>query len=89
MASQVNINFISDGFRQILTSDGVRSLVEETAKGIQSRANAKAPTDSDGFEVTTMVGGYGGGRWVSRVQAADYKAAEAEAEDKILTGSIR
>lgn len=89
MATQVKIEFNSDGFKQILMSDGVKALVEGEAAKIQAKANANLNADSDGYVVNVLPGNYGGGRWVAHVQAADYAAAEAEAEDKTLTKAVR
>lgn len=85
---QTTIEFNSDGFRQILLSDGVKSLVEGEAEKIQAKANANLSGDSEGYIVNTMYGNYGGGRWISNVQAADYQAALEEAEYKTLSGAV-
>ena len=45
--------------------------------------------DTDGFVVNTMMGNYGGGRWISNVQATDYEAAVAAAEDKVLDRAVK
>lgn len=88
--SEIKIEFYSEGFRQLLNSDGVRSLVQSTADDICARANANVgDIETDGYRVTTMQGGYGGGRWISHVQAADYAAAAAEAENKALTKAVK
>lgn len=84
----VRIQFNSDGFREILQSDGVRTLVEETAHNIQSRANGNLADSSDGYEVDVISGGYGGGRWVGFVASADAAAAAAEAEYKALSRAV-
>lgn len=83
----VRIEFNSDGFRALLESDGVQSLVSETADGIASRANANA--GGDGFVATTQRGGYGGGRWIGFVKSTTKDAAIAESENKALTRAIQ
>ncbi len=75
------IEFNSEGFKEILTGDGVKSLVSSTAQGIASRAGA-------GFEATTICGGYGGGRWVGFVSSTDAESAKAESEYKVLSGAV-
>lgn len=90
MAEEIKIEFISEGFRKILTSENVRALVEGEATKIQERANSMAGgRDTEGFVVNTMMGNYGGGRWISNVQAADYEAAVAAAEDKVLDRAVK
>ena len=79
--SQVRIKFNSDGFRQILVGDGVRSVVSDTTEGIASRAG-------DGFSSKTIMGGFGGGRWVGFAGSTDQASARAEAEDKVLSKAV-
>lgn len=89
MGANMHIKFISEGFRQILMSDGTRALVESQANAIRDAANATINGESEGFEVTVMQGNYGGGRWVAFVQTTDYESMKAESEYKALTGAIR
>lgn len=101
--SQMRLVFNSEGFRQILTSDGCHQLIAETTEQIRDRAVANyAAVDSnslaralnpngdpaDGIKASTMIGGYGGGRWLGFVSTADAYASAAEAEDKILTRAV-
>jgi len=89
MSSQMRIEFNSAGFREILLSDGVKTLVEETANGIRDRANANNTRGGEGFESHSMVGGYGGGRWVAFVSTTDRDSMIAEAEDKALSRAVK
>lgn len=82
------IEFLSEGFRQILLSEGCKNVVQQTAQEITDKANGNNTRGGDGFEATTKVGGYGGGRWIAFVSASDKKASEAEAEDKALTRAL-
>jgi hypothetical protein len=82
------IEFNSAGFRQILLSDGCRQVVQSTAEEICERANANNDRGGEGFTANTQVGGYGGGRWIGFVSAADKKASAAESEDKALTRAL-
>lgn len=88
MSKQMKIEFISAGFREILTSDGVKALVDDAASEIQSKANANLLEDSEGYEKTVMYGGYGGGRWVGFVQCTDRASCIAEAEYNALSGAV-
>lgn len=83
---QARIEFNSEGFRQILLSEGTKQLVEQTADGIRDRANASY--GGDGFESNVIVGNYGGGRYIGFVKATDKGSMIAESEDKALTGAI-
>lgn len=82
------IEFNSAGFRHILLSDGCRQVVQSTAEEICERANANNDRGGEGFTANTQVGGYGGGRWIGFVSAADKKASAAESEDKALTRAL-
>ena len=87
--SKVRIVFNSDGFREILQSAGVKSLVEETANGIQVKANANLAGESgEGYEASVISGGYGGGRWIGFVSSTDKASVEAESEDKALSRAV-
>lgn len=87
--------FNSDGFRQILTSDGCRDLIQTQTDAIREKAVANyaavAPRGvdaSEGIKASTQIGGYGGGRWLGFVSTTDSYAAAAEAEDKIITRAV-
>ena len=82
------IVFNSDGFRQLLLSDGVRELVQNTAEEICDKANGNNTRGGEGFVVRTQVGGYGGGRYVAFVSSTDKNSFIAESEDKALTGAL-
>lgn len=84
----VHLVFNSDGFRQILQSEGVHDLVQQTAEEIAEKANANNTRGGQGFEARTQIGGYGGGRYIGFVTTADNKAKIAESEDKALTRAL-
>lgn len=84
----IRLVFNSDGFRQILQSDGVHDLVQQTAEEIAEKANANNTRGGQGFEARTQIGGYGGGRYIGFVTTADNKAKIAESEDKALTRAL-
>jgi hypothetical protein len=92
---QTRIVFNSEGFRQILLSEGCHEVVQQTTEQIRDRAvqnyAAVSPTGVDadaGISANTQVGGYGGGRWIGFVSTADQYAAAAEAEDAVLTRAL-
>lgn len=86
MATRIVFN--SEGFREILLSEGCHELVQATADEIRDKANANNARGGEGFRATTQVGGYGGGRWIGFVSATDKKASAAESEDQALTRAI-
>ena len=89
MAKQVEIEFFSSGFEQILTSDGTMSAVQSAAGEIRTRANANNTHGGSGFYSGTRVGkAYGSQRALGFVYSSDKKSATAEAEDKALSGAV-
>lgn len=81
MTLRIEIEHKSDGWREVLFSQGVSSLVTSTANGIAARAG-------DGFTVSTIKGGFGGGRPVAFVSASTPEALIAETEDKAMTRAV-
>ena len=94
MSEEVRIEFNSEGFREILMSSGVQSIVADVTEQIAARANANLTDDnSSGYEGDVMesprMSSYGnGGRWVGFVRATDYKAMADEAENKSLSRAV-
>ena len=82
------IEFNSQGFREILLSEGCRDLVIEATDEIAIKANNNNERGGEGFNASVQVGGYGGGRWVGFVHSTDAEAYKAEAEDKVLTRAV-
>ena len=82
------IVFNSEGFRDILLSDGCHELVQSVTDEIAEKANANNDRGGNGFNASTQVGGYGGGRWIGFVTATDNKAAAAQSEDQALTRAL-
>lgn len=80
------IVFNSAGFKALLNTDGVHQLVEVLSQDIADKANSNY--GGDGFQVTTKVGGYGGGRWIGFVTATDEDSLKAESEDSALTRAL-
>lgn len=84
----IRLQFNSEGFKQILLSEGCHTLVKATTSDICAKANANNTRGGDGFRATTQVGGYGGGRWIGFVTATDAKASAAQSEDNALTRAL-
>lgn len=89
MATRTQIQFISDGFKEILLSEGTMSLVQSAAETIRERANANISEDSEGFSAKVWQGSYGGGRWVGSVTTTDGASMRAESEDKALSKAVK
>lgn len=84
MAEDVRIVFNSEGFAQILNSEGCQELVGNIAEEIAERANASAGLDS--FKASTVKAGT---RWIGFASSTDKESAIAESENKALTGAIQ
>lgn len=82
----VRFKWNHEGFRQILNSSGCHEVVQQTADNICDKANANY--GGDGFQSSTMIGGYGGGRWIGFVSSTDKASLMAESEGKALTGAL-
>ena len=85
--TKIRMEFNSEGFKQILCSDGVKGAVESAASGIQGRANANMNTESPGFYMHSVLGGRAG-RWVAFVGTTDHKSRVAESEYKALSRAV-
>jgi hypothetical protein len=88
LTMSTRIVFNSDGFRQVLLSEGCHELVETVTQEISDKANANNDRGGSGFNASVEVGGYGGGRWIGFVTATDKKAAAAQSEDQALTRAL-
>lgn len=84
----IRLQFNSEGFKQILLSEGCKTVVEQTTAEICEKANANNAHGGEGFKATTQVGGYGGGRWIGFVTASDKNASIAQSEDQALTRAV-
>lgn len=85
----VRIEFNSDGFKALLNSDSVKSMISEHVDAIKARADANMGDEtSEGFNGRVVQGGYGGGRWIGYVGTTDYATMVAESEGKALTKAV-
>lgn len=83
MSTEVKLEFIDAGFRDILQSQGVRELVTDITQGIAQRAG------DTGFYNEVMLGqAYNANRWVGFVGCETYEAMRAQATDKVLTRAV-
>lgn len=90
MAKQVDIEFFSEGFEEILTSSGTMDAVNSAAAAIRERANANNTRGGSGFFSGSRIGrAYGSQRALGFVYTSDNKSAKAEAEDKALSEAVR
>ena len=82
------IEFISQGFKDILFAPGTKELIQGISDDIRDRANQDMPT-GEGFESKVQAGGYGGGRYIGFVTTATNEAALEESENMTLTKAVR
>ena len=88
MNGQVKIEFISKGFKEILNSNGTKSIVESAAKSIQRKANGNLTKKSEGYSINTWHGNYGGGRYIASVSTTDHNSMVEESENKALSKAV-
>lgn len=82
MSTKIRVEFLSDGFQQVLNQPGVKDLLDREARGIASRAG-------DGFKASSGHGNYGGSpRPIAVVGSSDYEGRRAEAEDQALSKAL-
>lgn len=81
MAAKMKIELNHDGFRQLLNSAEVASLVDGVGEDLAARAG-------DGFASKPAYGGFGGGRHIAHVGTVDKTGMERQARDKALTRAL-
>lgn len=74
---RVSLELDSDGFRELLTSQEVADLVEESAKQVAAAAEAVSIPGSVFVVKGPKRGGYGGGRVIAYVAADNVKASRS------------
>lgn len=91
------IQFISDGFRDILQTEGTQTVVQEVTESIKQNCVANfAAVSLDGVdadaafntEVKQATASQYRGRYVGFVSTSDPYAVAAETEDKIMTRAL-
>lgn len=81
MASTTKLEFIDQGFRDILSADGTKSCVEGIASSIQMNAGPEYESDVSFFGP--------GHRWMGFVHTTNVESMKDEAENKTLTKAVR
>lgn len=82
------IQFVSDGFKEILNSPEVESMIRQRTEEIRDRANANLKVESEGFASKVFTGA-GQGRVVGVVYTTDHASRVAESEEKALSRAVR
>lgn len=90
MSKQIKIEFNSEGFEEILTSDGAGKVCAEQAERIADNANAGLTSENtDGFKTGgKIVKAYGSKRWMYFVYTTDAATMYAEATDQTLSKAV-
>ncbi|SPT53798.1 Uncharacterised protein [Actinomyces bovis] len=82
MSTSVRFEFSSEGFQQVLNSEGVKARLQRMGEAVAAEAG-------DGFETNLYQANYGGSpRPMIVVRAATMHARLAEARDKALTRAL-
>lgn len=85
---RMRIEFISAGFKGVLNSPGVESMIRQRTEEIRDRANSNLHVESEGFASKVFTGA-GQGRVVGVVYTTDHASRAAEAEEKALSRAVR
>ena len=81
--NNIRLEFKSEGFAQILASEGCHQLVQSVAEEIAEKANANSGLDS--FVATSVKAPT---RYIGFASSTDKASLKAESEDKALTGAL-
>ena len=85
----VRIEFVGEGFAEILRSEGTRELVQGITDNIANKANANNARGGKGFSKSVEPSArFKNRRWVGFVSTTDKESVIAETEDGALTGAI-
>jgi len=85
----IRLEFIGEGFGEILRSEGTRDLVQQVTDEIGNKANGNNVRGGEGFRTSVEQSGrYKNRRWVGFVSTTDKKSVTAETEDGALTRAI-
>jgi hypothetical protein len=83
------IEWVHEGFEQILCAPGTMSQVQAVTEQIKNRANAANHRGGSGFESGTRVAkAFGSRRASGFVYTTDRNSRIAEAEDKALSKAV-
>ena len=82
--NKIRLEFNSQGFAQILASEGCHDLVQSVAEDVAARANANSGLDS--FVANSVKAPT---RYIAFASTSDKASMIAESENKALTGALR
>ena len=81
MTKKIEIQFIDKGFRDVMLSQGAQDKISYEAELIKNKAGQGFTTD--------VIKGYFGTRWIAFVHSDTREAAQAEAENKVLSKAVQ
>ena len=82
-----HIEFVNDGFKAILSSDGCREAVESVTQEIADKANANNAHGGTGFD-SKVEFGTRAQRFVGFVHTTDKNSEIAESEDGAVSRAV-
>lgn len=86
---KMKIEWIHEGFEEILCDPGTMSSVKSATERIASKANGNNNRGGNGFESGTRLGrAFGSQRAMGFVYTTDIQSKIAEAEDKALSRAV-
>lgn len=86
---KMKIEWIHEGFEEILCDPGTMSAVKSATERIASKANGNNNRGGNGFESGTRLGrAFGSQRAMGFVYTTDIQSKIAEAEDKALSRAV-
>lgn len=90
MKDVVRIEFVGEGFGEILRSDGTRDLVQSVTDEIGANANANNSRGGEGFRTSVEQSGrFKNRRWIGFVSTTDKNSVIAETEDGALSRAVQ
>ena len=90
MATKMTIQWVHEGFEEILCCEGTMGLVQEQTERICDNANINNLRGGNGFDCATRLGrAYGSQRALGFVYTTDQESRIAESEDKALSRAVR
>lgn len=89
MANKIKLEWVHEGFEQILCAPGTMSQVQAVTNRIKDRANTANNRGGSGFESGTRIAkAFGSRRAAGFVYTTDRNSRIAEAEDKALSKAV-
>lgn len=90
LSKKIKIEWVHEGFEEILCSSGAGNICEQQARGIQDRANSNLDTGSVGFGMGGKITkAYGSNRWMYFVYTTDAATMYAEHDDQALSRAVK